>query len=216
MYLSAIGLCRNTEEQKVSNEIIWSVVLEDRLTRERGRERPITKYFVRLRDLTDQQAQEAAGRGVKRSWEESFLPPSSTSSQPVEAASLPVSPRAHLNIPSCETVSRLTTSDCSPSPPASVEINLCSLQPIAKPSLLLQEIKTEPGTAPPAHLQPHLGFSKVLPGTSYKAEIKAEPEDLTVVRKKKPASPVIWPGVEAVLESYKRFTAGWYLCHCHH
>ena len=210
MYLSAIGLCRNTEEQKVSNEIIWSVVLEDRLTRERERERPITKYFVRLRDLTDQQHQEVAGRGVKRSWEESFLPPSHPVEPPV--TSLPVSPRAQLNIPSCESVSRLTTSDSSPSPPASVEINLCSLQPIAKPSLLLQEIKTEPGTAPPAHLQPHLGFSKVLPASPYKAEVKTEPEDLTVVRKKKPAaSPVVWPGVEAILESYKKFTAGTYV-----
>ena len=207
MYLSAIGLCRNTEEQKVSNEMIWSVVLEDRLTRERERERPITKYFVRLRELTEQQSQEGPGRGVKRTWQDrdSFLPPSHSGDPP----GLAVSPRAQLNIPSCETVSRLTTSDCSPSPPASVEINLCSLQPLAKPSLLLQEVKTEPGTAPPAHLQPHLGFSKVLAASNYKSEVKTEPEDLTVVRKKKPASPsVIWPGVEAILESYKQFTAG--------
>ena len=36
--------------------------------------------------------------------------------------------------------------DSIPSPPTSVEINLCSLQPIGKPSLLLQDIiKTEPG-----------------------------------------------------------------------
>ena len=217
MYLSAIGLCRNTEEQKVSNELIWSVVLEDRLTRERERERPITKYFVRLRELSEQQNQEVTGRGVKRSWEErererdTFLPPS----HPLDPAStMAVSPRAQLNIPSCETVSRLTTSDSSPSPPTQVEINLCSLQPLAKPSLLLQEVKTEPGSpqaplAPPAHLQPHLGFSKVLSASPYKAEVKTEPEDLSVVRKKKPpASPLIWPGVEAVLESYKQFTAG--------
>ena len=40
MYLSAIGLCRNTEEQKVSNEIIWSVVLDDRMTRLEDKDKP--------------------------------------------------------------------------------------------------------------------------------------------------------------------------------
>ena len=203
MYLSAIGLCRNSEEQKITNEVIWSVVLDDRLTRERESERALTKYFVRLREVTDQQSQEVLGRGVKRSWEESFLPPSQAVDLPA-----PVSPRAQLNIPSCESLSssRLT---CDSPAPLHTEINLCSLQPISKPSLLLQEIKSEPGTAPPAHLQPHVGVSKVLPGSPYKPEtVKSEPEDLSIVRKKKQSSPLYWPGVEAILESYKKFTAG--------
>ena len=194
MYLSAIGLCRNSEEQKITNEVIWSVVLDDRLAREKDKERALTKYFVRLREMTDQQSQEVLGRGVKRSWEESFLPPS----QSVELLS-PVSPRAQLNIPSCDRLAN----DSPTSIPS--EINLCSLQPISKPSLLLQEVKSEPGTAPPAHLQPHL--SKVLT-SPYKPEVKTEPEDLSVVRKKKQTSAVFWPGVEAILESYKKFTAG--------
>ena len=50
MYLSAIGLCRNSEEQKLSNEIMWSVILDDRLTRETpDKQSVITKYFVKLR-----------------------------------------------------------------------------------------------------------------------------------------------------------------------
>ena len=231
MYLSAIGLCRNSEEQKVSNEIIWSTVLDDRLTRENeDKQSVITKYFVKLRDLTD--SQDTGARGVKRSFDASFLPPSSSagdtepceSSEPVTAVTSDLSPRySGLNIPSCEAVSRLTSdnlNETSPvvSLPSSVEINLCSLQPIAKPTLLLQEVKTEPGlgpcgppTAPPAHLQPHLSYPRVL-SSPFKSEVKSEPEDLSVTKKKKSNnSSYSWPGVEAILESYKKFTAGIYM-----
>ena len=74
---------------------------------------------------------------------------------------------------------------------------------------MLQEVKTEPGVAPapPAHLQPHMSYSRVL--SSPFCEVKSEPEDLTVTKKKRTgASPYSWPGVEAILESYKKFTAG--------
>lgn len=196
MYLSAIGLCRNSEEQKSNNEIVWSAVLDDRLARDDNS--AINKYFVRLRDMTE------PVRGVKRCWNGNLLPPSDTD--------LPLSPRylqsTPLNIPSCEALSRLSCESIhSADPislPSSVEINLCSLQPIAKPTLLLQEVKSEPGTAPPAHLQ-HVGFPKVL--SPFKTEIKSEPEDLSMSKKKKPNSPPPWPGVEAIIESYKKFSS---------
>eukprot|EP00090_Calanus_glacialis_P011094 TRINITY_DN19571_c0_g1_i1.p1 TRINITY_DN19571_c0_g1~~TRINITY_DN19571_c0_g1_i1.p1 ORF type:complete len:998 (-),score=146.86 TRINITY_DN19571_c0_g1_i1:304-3297(-) len=196
MYLSAIGLCRNSEEQKSNNEIVWSAVLDDRLARDDNS--AINKYFVRLRDMSE------PVRGVKRCWNGNLLPPSDTD--------LPLSPRylqsTPLNIPSCEALSRLSCESIhSADPislPSSVEINLCSLQPIAKPTLLLQEVKSEPGTAPPAHLQ-HVGFPKVL--SPFKTEIKSEPEDLSMSKKKKPNSPPPWPGVEAIIESYKKFSS---------
>jgi len=196
MYLSAIGLCRNSEEQKTNNEIVWSAVLEDRLARDDNS--AINKYFVRLRDMSE------PVRGVKRGWNGNLLPPSDTD--------LPLSPRylqsTPLNIPSCEALSRLSCESIhSADPislPSSVEINLCSLQPIAKPTLLLQEVKSEPGAAPPAHLQ-HVGFPKVL--SPFKTEIKSEPEDLSMAKKKKPNSPMPWPGVEAIIESYKKFSS---------
>merc|ERR1711892_156053 len=196
MYLSAIGLCRNSEEQKSNNEIVWSAVLDDRLARDDNS--AINKYFVRLRDMSE------PVRGVKRCWNGNLLPPSDTD--------LLLSPRyvqsTPLNIPSCEALSRLSCESIhSADPislPSSVEINLCSLQPIAKPTLLLQEVKSEPGTAPPAHLQ-HVGFPKVL--SPFKTEIKSEPEDLSMSKKKKPNSPPTWPGVEAIIESYKKFSA---------
>ena len=264
MYLSAIGLCRNSEEQKVSNEIMWSVILDDRLTRETGtpdKRSVITKYFVKLRDLSQSQTAGTAdnspgelnSRGVKRSFDGSFLSPvsgqavASSDGKPVnmsdlaEASSGSLSPRYNgLNIPSSDAVSALSrlgnsdntnvngdnnSSSPSVSLPSSVEINLCSLQPIAKPTLLLQEVKTEPGsggggpggpasappTAPPAHLQPHLSYPRVLSSSPFKSEVKTEPEDLTVTKKKKSNSSYSWPGVEAILESYKKFTAGEYL-----
>ena len=217
MYLSAIGLCRNSEEQKISNEIMWSVILDDRLTRETpDKQSVITKYFVKLRDLPDTAPHlESEARGVKRSRDGSFLAPASAPSSPVSPSLAPARYNG-LNIPSSDAVSRLA-GDGATSPavslPSSVEINLCSLQPIAKPTLLLQEVKTEPGDgsapppAPPAHLQPHMTFSRVL--SSPFSEVKSEPEDLTVTKKRKTGqSPYSWPGVEAILESYKKFTAG--------
>ena len=220
MYLSAIGLCRNSEEQKLANEIMWSAILDDRLSREApDKQSVITKYFVKLRDLPDTPvpAMNGEARGVKRSCDGSFLGPGAPASSPVSPVSPsgPVSRYKGLNIPSSDAVSRLTgdgvtgASDSPVSLPSSVEINLCSLQPIAKPTLLLQEVKTEPGVAPapPAHLQPHMTYSRVL--SSPFSEVKSEPEDLTVTKKKRTgASPYSWPGVEAILESYKKFTAG--------
>ena len=260
MYLSAIGLCRNSEEQKVSNEIMWSVILDDRLTRETSGDRQsvITKYFVKLRDLSQSQtvptdaatanttATELNNRGVKRSFDGSFLSPvpgqtsdnkpvnMSDLAEPSPAGTSQLSPRYNgLNIPSSDAVSALsrlasdnmmnhgdTSSSPSVSLPSSVEINLCSLQPIAKPTLLLQEVKQEPGavgggcptpappTAPPAHLQPHLSYPRVLSSSPFKSEVKTEPEDLTMTKKKKSNSSFSWPGVEAIMESYKKFTAG--------
>ena len=217
MYLSAIGLCRNSEEQKLSNEIMWSVILDDRLTRETpDKQSVITKYFVKLRDLPNrpEQAAHTEARGVKRSCDGGFLGPGAPASAPVS----PVSPSGlaparykGLNIPSSDAVSRLAGDSSPVTLPSSVEINLCSLQPIAKPTLLLQEVKTEPGAAPapPAHLQPHMTFTRVL--SSPFTEVKSEPEDLTVTKKKRTGpSPYSWPGVEAILESYKKFTAGIY------
>jgi len=215
MYLSAIGLCRNSEEQKISNEIMWSVILDDRLTRETpDKQSVITKYFVKLRDLPDT-APESEARGVKRSRDGSFLAPASGPSSPVSPSLAPARYNG-LNIPSSDAVSRLAGDGVTGSPtvtlPSSVEINLCSLQPIAKPTLLLQEVKTEPSDgpvpapAPPAHLQPHMTFPRVL--SSPFSEVKSEPEDLTVTKKKRTGqSPYSWPGVEAILESYKKFTA---------
>ena len=126
------------------------------------------------------------------------------------------SPRySGLNIPTSDAVSRLATDHGHQvTLPSAVEINLCSLQPIAKPTLLLQEVKCEQGApaAPPAHLQPHISFAPVNQASphnnSLKTEIKAEPEDLSVVKKKKVSSSYAWPGVEAILESYRIFTAG--------
>ena len=224
MYLSAIGLCRNSEEQKISNEVMWAMILEDRLTREPAEQRSlITKYFVKLRDLpalpdiapAPALSPEPGARGVKRAYDGSLLP------DPAPAPA--VSPRySGLNIPSSDAVSRLAgegggLGEAGPvvSLPASLEINLCSLQPIAKPTLLLQDtaaVKAEPGggpaPAPPAHLQPHLSFPRVL-SSPFKAEVKTEPEDLSVTKRaKRTSSPYAWPGVEAILESYKKFTSG--------
>lgn len=50
MYMSAIGLARNTEEQKIVNEVIWSAILDDRLARG-DPPSTINTYFVRLRDM---------------------------------------------------------------------------------------------------------------------------------------------------------------------
>jgi len=223
MYLSAIGLCRNSEEQKISNEVMWAMILEDRLTREPAEQRSlITKYFVKLRDLpalpdtapAPALSPEPGARGVKRAYDGSLV------ADPAPAPA--VSPRySGLNIPSSDAVSRLAgegggLGEAGPvvSLPASLEINLCSLQPIAKPTLLLQDtaaVKAEPGggpaPAPPAHLQPHLSFPRVL-SSPFKAEVKTEPEDLSVSKRtKRTSSPYAWPGVEAILESYKKFTS---------
>ena len=228
MYLSAIGLCRNSEEQKISNEVMWAMILEDRLTREPAEQRSlITKYFVKLRDLpalpdtapAPALSPEPGARGVKRAYDGSLVADPAPTVAPAPA----VSPRySGLNIPSSDAVSRLAgegggLGEAGPvvSLPASLEINLCSLQPIAKPTLLLQDtaaVKAEPGCgpapAPPAHLQPHLSFPRVL-SSPFKAEVKTEPEDLSVSKRtKRTSSPYAWPGVEAILESYKKFTSG--------
>merc|ERR1740122_223805 len=102
MYLSAIGLCRNSEEQKISNEIMWSVILDDRLTRETpDKQSVITKYFVKLRDLPDTAPPESEARGVKRARDGSFLAPASGPASPV---SLSLAPARYngLNIPSSD------------------------------------------------------------------------------------------------------------------
>ena len=209
MYLHAIGLCRASEEQKGAHEVIWGTVLEDRLGRDR--DSAISKYFVRLRAMTEQ------GRGVKRNWSGAMLGPGEQE-QPAPAL------RTQLVIPSCEALSRLS-GELEPrvSLPSSVEINLCSLQPIAKPSLLLQEVKQEPGSgglhsttsyqpptsAPPAHLQ-HLGFPRVLsPFTRGSDGAAQEPEDLSQPgKRRRQVSPLPWPGVEAVTEAYQRWRQG--------
>ena len=205
MYLSAIGLCRNTEEQKVCHEQVWSAVLEDRLTRDR--ESTVNKFFVRLRSVTEQEQEQ----GVKRSWNslEEVLPSSGL--------------RTPLNIPSCEAlVSRLQEgSEARVSLPSSVEINLCSLQPIAQPSLLVQEVKQEPySAAPPAHLQHHglpRNLSPFTRGVSDCAPV--EPEDLSQpAKRRKPSSPPPWQGIDAITEAYKKFRTGApqyfvFLCH---
>ncbi len=50
MYMSAIGLARNTEEQKAVQEVIWSAILDDRLARGDPLS-TLNTYFVRLRDM---------------------------------------------------------------------------------------------------------------------------------------------------------------------
>merc|ERR1711892_236682 len=72
MYLSAIGLCRNSEEQKSNNEIVWSSVLEDRLARDK--ESTVNKYFVRLREM----AEPPKLSGTKRNWSSTLLAPTGT------------------------------------------------------------------------------------------------------------------------------------------
>ena len=205
MYLSAIGLCRNTEEQKMTHEQMWSVILEDRLTRDQDSESVTTKYFIRLRDMSsapepsDLTSSECHQRGVKRS----------VNGEVATGETSPTSSPPHtryngLNIPTSDALSRLS-SDHTPvmSLPSSVEINLCSLQPIAKPTLLLQEADHSTA-APPAHLQhPHC-----LPAV-LQHPVNTEPEDLSVNKKRKcSTSSYQWPGVEAILESYKKFTTG--------
>jgi len=214
MYLSAIGLCRNTEEQKTNHEVVWSAVLDDRLARDK--ETVINKYFYRLREMAH------SGRGQKRTWGGTPVTQSVATSG-LTPPSVLSTVRTHLNIPNCEAYCRLTESlEPRVSLPSSVEINLCTLQPIARPSLLLQEIKQEttkfssyysssshgshisPPCAPPAHLQ-HLGFPRVVSPFS-RMEVKQEPEDLSQPQKRrKPCSPPPWPGIEAVIESYRRW-----------
>jgi len=194
MYLSAIGLCRNTEEQKVNHEQVWSAVLEDRLTRDRGS--TVNKFFVRLRSITEQQQDQ---QGVKRTWNgivEDVLPPSSL--------------RTPLNIPSCEALCRLQEgNEARVSLPSNVEINLCSLQPIAQPSLLVQEVNQEYSTAaPPAHLQHHGLPRNLSPFARGANDSVVEPEDLSQpAKRRKPSSPVPWQGVDAISEAYRKFRA---------
>ena len=194
MYLSAIGLCRNTEEQKLNHEQVWSAVLEDRLTRDR--ESTVNKFFVRLRSITEQD------QGVKRSW----------NGVDVEEV-LPSGLRTPLNIPSCEALSRLQEgNEGRVSLPSSVEINLCSLQPIAQPSLLVQEVKQEPtmfsSAAPPAHLQHH-GLPRNLSPFTRASDSVVEPEDLSQpAKRRKPNSPIPWQGIDAITEAYKKFRTG--------
>ena len=105
--------------------------------------------------------------------------------------------------------------------PSSVEINLCSLQPIAQPSLLVQEVKQEPySAAPPAHLQHHglpRNLSPFTRGVSDCAPV--EPEDLSQpAKRRKPSSPPPWQGIDAITEAYKKFRTGApqyfvFLCH---
>ena len=195
MYLSAIGLCRNTEEQKVNHEQVWSAVLEDRLTRDR--ESTVNKFFVRLRSITEQQQDQ---QGVKRTWNgvvEDVLPPSSL--------------RTPLNIPSCEALCRLQEgNEARVSLPSNVEINLCSLQPIAQPSLLVQEVNQEYSTAaPPAHLQHHGLPRNLSPFARGANDSVVEPEDLSQpAKRRKPSSPLPWQGVDAITEAYRKFRAG--------
>merc|ERR1711892_936192 len=72
MYLSAIGLCRNSEDQKTNSEVIWSSVLEDRLARDK--ESTVNKYFVRLREM----AEPPKLSGTKRNWSSTLLAPTGT------------------------------------------------------------------------------------------------------------------------------------------
>ena len=50
MYMSAIGLARATEDQKLVHEIVWSAILDDRLARG-DHNSTINTYFTRLRDM---------------------------------------------------------------------------------------------------------------------------------------------------------------------
>lgn len=210
--LACVEILRN---KKTNHEVVWSAVLDDRLARDK--ETVINKYFYRLREMAH------SGRGQKRTWGGTPVTQSVATSG-LTPPSVLSTVRTHLNIPNCEAYCRLTESlEPRVSLPSSVEINLCTLQPIARPSLLLQEIKQETTKfssyysssshgshislspcAPPAHLQ-HLGFPRVVSPFS-RMEVKQEPEDLSQPQKRrKPCSPPPWPGIEAVIESYRRW-----------
>merc|ERR1711971_545672 len=142
--------------------------------------------------------------GLKRSRNEDVLP-----------ISPPLGLRTQLNIPSCEVlVSRLQEgNEARVSLPSSVKINLCSLQPIAQPSLLVQEVKQEPySAAPRAHLQHH-GLPRNLSPFTRGAGVSdsvlpVEPEDLSQpAKRRKPSSPVPWQGIDAITEAYRKFRA---------
>ena len=87
----------------------------------------------------------------------------------------------------------------SPAPHLPPDLGLSNLQPVARPTLLLGD----PTPAPPAHHHPAL--SRPAPAPDCQPD---QPEDLTVGKKRKLSCGLAWPGVDALVESYHRFTAG--------
>ena len=109
MYLSAIGLCRNSDEQKMNAEVSWSAVLDNRINQGRHNT-PINLYFTRLRNMSD-----SFLSAVKRDYQGTFLPPC--------RSPLPSSRPSSL---SSSHPSSLSSSHTSPLPP--------SLPPVSEPS----------------------------------------------------------------------------------
>ena len=214
MYMSAIGLCKISEDQKVDNEVIWNSILDDRLVR--NGQTTINVFFRRVREMSG-----APCRGSKRSWRGTLLSPGPED----QDSSASAQNNNTLNIPTSASVSCLTRTqhenslsistngsgplplDQHPSAPtsSSLPINLSSLVPISKSSLLLQEVKSEPTPTLPAHLQ--LASLPRLLGTTKDSRTRADsgPEDLSVPKKKKPGLFLQWPGVDAIMESYQKY-----------
>jgi hypothetical protein len=173
MYMSAIGLARATDEQKLVHEIIWSAILDDRLSRggEDHNRSTINTYFVRLRDLAIKGAEAAAAAQNKTAMAAvtppylgSLLPPQPQLAASESAGNTSISQPPSLNIPHVH---------CAASGGGGI---------IKEEAPILHVIKLEAGTAA---AESGSGFSissgsDHYAGRNVVAAMKPEPDELTL------------------------------------
>lgn len=222
MYMSAIGLVRTSEEQKLVQEVIWSAVLDDRLARG-DPPSTINTYFIRLRDMAGPELRGARGPPCLLG---SLLPPpaettaTTTTVTGGAAVVLQQQQPPSLNIPSVHCMGLKEEVGGS------------------LPLLLLHPVKLEAGGCGNSDLKPML-VATTNTASLPAGRIKAEPEELTTtatagqgeLRKRRwegePAadgqqvSPAkrrtlqqqdsggefAWPGLEAIEHVYKKYKA---------
>lgn len=115
MYLSAIGLCRTSDEQKMRSELAWSAVVDNRINQGRDNT-PINLYFKRLRNMSD-----SFLSAVKRDYQAAFLPPSPPPPLPTTAACDSGSAAAERLSPSAVDNSMATITATAPMVPFSMQ-----------------------------------------------------------------------------------------------
>ena len=231
MYLSAIGLCRNTEEQKLNNEIIWSAIVDNRIHHKRD-DSSINIYFKRLRGMSD-----SFLRGVKRDYHGTFLAPCTDSQTIPLSTALSILNTDSTMFSSGSDSSQLesiTIHDSSQSfhpgetiDPAHVESSIHNLESSSthsEPSRLYVETshRSGEGSVSGSHSYAHPGLfhvSQRIPGDDptentlgLALSIKTEDGKRVMLRNDlSQVTPPHWPGVDAVIESYRRYAQGQYI-----